>query len=66
MSSVDGVSFQTEEIIANADRTQIAVSSSNPNKIYVLAEGTSEPVLMFKTEDGFSTINNIADVPWPL
>lgn len=60
MSSTDGVSFQTEEIIANADRTQIAVSSSNPNKIYVLAEGTSEPVLMFKTEDGFSTINNIA------
>ena len=59
LSSTDGNSFSVEEVVADADRTQIAVSSSDPNKIYVLAEGTTAPVIMIKTEDGFSSTTNM-------
>lgn len=60
ISSTNGTNFQITHTIADADRTQIAVSSSNPNKVYVLAEGTTVPVLMLKTEDGFTTTANMA------
>ena len=59
LSSTDGNSFSVEEVVADADRTQIAVSSSDANKIYVLAEGTTAPVIMIKTEDGFSSTTNM-------
>ncbi|WP_052158320.1 thrombospondin type 3 repeat-containing protein [Lacinutrix jangbogonensis] len=54
--SVDGTNFTLERTIANARRTQIAVSTTNPEKVFVLAQGdATNPVLMEKTEDGFTT-----------
>jgi len=60
LSSSDGNIFEVEKVVADADRTQIAVSSLDPNKIYVLAEGTTVPVIMLKTEDGFNTTTSMS------
>lgn len=54
LSSDDGQNFQVEHTIANADRTQIAVSSQNAGTIYVLAEAPGG-VAMQGTTDGFGT-----------
>ncbi|MGJ5642785.1 PA domain-containing protein [Formosa sp. S-31] len=45
----------------NARRTQIALSGTKPNKIYVLAEGPDDdtPVVMKKTLDGFTTVSDL-------
>ncbi|MDA9057513.1 hypothetical protein N9K49_06690, partial [Flavobacteriaceae bacterium] len=51
-SSTDGVTFTTAFTIPDADRTQIAVSSTTANKVYVLAE-TSTGVTMKRTTTGF-------------
>ncbi|MGB6268266.1 MAG: thrombospondin type 3 repeat-containing protein, partial [Olleya sp.] len=37
-----------------------AVSSVNPNVVYVLAQGGTSPVIMEKTSDGFITTTNMA------
>ncbi|RAJ15034.1 thrombospondin type 3 repeat-containing protein [Olleya aquimaris] len=52
--SANGVNFNLARTVPDADRTQIAVSSSNSEKVYVLAEGTTNPVIMEKTENGFA------------
>lgn len=60
LNSVDGVNFVVKRIIPNADRTQIAISTSNPDLVYVLAEGSgSAPVLMEKTSDAFASNNSM-------
>ena len=51
-SSTDGVTFTTAYTVPDADRTQIAVSSTTANKVYVLAE-TSTGVTMRRTTTGF-------------
>ncbi len=54
-SSTDGVTFVQKFEESSGQRTQIAVSKSNPNKVYVLTQitgGTS----MVKTTDSFATI----------
>ena len=54
--SSNGTTFNLERTIPNADRTQIAVSSTNSEKVFVLAEGNNTtPIIMEKTEDGFTT-----------
>ena len=59
--SVDGVTFTLERTIPNANRTQIAVSSSNPEKLFVLAQGdATNPVLMERTENGFTTNTDLS------
>ncbi|WP_299382528.1 thrombospondin type 3 repeat-containing protein [uncultured Lacinutrix sp.] len=58
--STDGTNFTLARTVPNGNRTQIAVSSSNPEKIFVLAQGdATNPVLMERTEDGFSTILSV-------
>ncbi|QXP61009.1 thrombospondin type 3 repeat-containing protein [Olleya sp. HaHaR_3_96] len=54
LSSTDGNTFAMSHTVANASRTQIAVSQSDPGVLYVLAQGTgTDPVIMEKTVDGF-------------
>jgi hypothetical protein len=81
-SSTDGVSFVEKYNIDQANpsgipttevstsRTEIAVSSTNPDKIYILADRsstdnlpatpvTTDLTIMFKTTDGFATATSI-------
>jgi photosystem II stability/assembly factor-like uncharacterized protein len=51
-SSTDGTNFNTIYNVPDADRTQIAISSTDPNKLYVLAE-TSTGVTMRRTTSAF-------------
>ena len=58
-SSSDGVNFSRVFTVPNADRTQIAVSSQDADRIYVLAE-VPGGVTMISTTDGFtSDITNL-------
>ena len=52
-SSTDGTNFEKKYSVIDGKRTQIAVSSSDPDKLYVLAELGSGGVTMKKTQDGF-------------
>ncbi|WP_317166951.1 thrombospondin type 3 repeat-containing protein [Winogradskyella ursingii] len=61
-SSSDGQNFTNQYTVANADRTQIAVSSQNAGTIYLLAE-IPGGVTMEGTTDGFSS--NIFDLELP-
>ncbi|WP_397363782.1 thrombospondin type 3 repeat-containing protein [Olleya sp. R77988] len=58
--SSDGVIFQLARSVPDASRTQIAVSSTNPNVVFVLAQGGTSPVIMEKTNDGFVTSTSMA------
>lgn len=55
-SSTDGTNFTLAYTVASGDRTQIAVSSTTANKVYVLAElSTTAAVGLYKTTNGFTT-----------
>ena len=58
-SSSDGTNF-TEKHSLDAKRTQIAASSTNPDRLYVLAQGNSVPVIIERTDDGFDTATSMA------
>jgi len=58
--STDGNNFNIVRTVPNANRTQIAVSSSDSEKVFVLAQGTVNPVVMEKTEDGFGVSTSLA------
>ena len=69
-SSPDGVTFTQKYAVTNGRRTQIAVSKTDANKIYILAElaqlsATTPNVetTMIKTTDGFA---NVTTVPIPV
>jgi hypothetical protein len=57
LSSSDGTSFSVATTVANGVRTQIAVSGTNANKIYVLAQLSSgtNAVEILETDDAFSS-----------
>ncbi|WP_299776788.1 PA domain-containing protein [uncultured Formosa sp.] len=57
-ASTDGTNF-VKKYEFSGSRTQIAASTSDADKIYVLAEGTEVPVVMFKTTDGFETVADL-------
>ena len=59
-SSTDGTTFTQQHALAGADRTQIAVSSTIPNKVYVLAELSAGGVIMKKTLNGFGFTSTLA------
>ncbi len=61
-SSMDGVNFTEKYIVPGGDRTQIAISSTTPDKLYVLAE-IAGGVTMKSTTDGFT---NTTDMPLPV
>ncbi|MDO6811641.1 thrombospondin type 3 repeat-containing protein [Tenacibaculum soleae] len=62
--STDGITFSKVYTITNGVRTEIAVSPTNKNTVYVLIEMNTSgaPVKMFKTTDNFA---NIAELPLP-
>ena len=54
-SSVDGTNFEKKYTVNDGGRTQIAISSTDPNKIYVLAElNDNGSVVIKKTTDAFT------------
>ena len=61
LSSVDGITFTKAHEIAGAKRTQIALSATDAQKIYVLADGpSSAPVILEQTNDGFATSTRLS------
>lgn len=58
-SSTDGVTFQQKHSIPSGERTQIAVSKTNPDKVYVLAE-IPNSVTIVKTLNSFTSTTNLA------
>lgn len=58
-SSTDGTTFQLKYTVASGDRTQIAVSKTNPDKVYVLSE-IPDSVTIIKTTDAFATTTLIS------
>jgi PA domain/Secretion system C-terminal sorting domain len=60
-SSTDGILFEQKHVVLNGGRTQIAVSATNPDKIYVLSELSAVPPVGFTTTtDGFATTSSKA------
>lgn len=67
-SSTDGNTFVLKYQIANAVRTQIAVSSTVPDKVFALAEVSiptpaTETVSIISTADGFATTPTVLALP---
>jgi photosystem II stability/assembly factor-like uncharacterized protein len=58
-SSTDpaGTIFNQKHIVPNASRTEIEISATNPNKIYVLAN--ENPVTIIRTTDGFASTSTL-------
>ena len=52
-SSTDGNTFMEKFVVPNGSRTEIEISATNPDKLYVLAR--ANPITIIKTEDGFDT-----------
>ncbi|WP_299105857.1 GEVED domain-containing protein [uncultured Tenacibaculum sp.] len=48
--------------LTESNRVEIEPSASNANKLYVLAQGTTDaaPVRIFKTTNGFSTVSTVS------
>ncbi|QCE40806.1 thrombospondin type 3 repeat-containing protein [Psychroserpens sp. NJDZ02] len=60
-SSIDGNTFTMSHTVAEASRTQIAVSETDPGVVYILAEGNdTDPVIMEKTIDGFVSTTSMS------
>ncbi|WP_396138434.1 PA domain-containing protein [Flavobacterium sp.] len=60
-SSTDGINFTLAHTVPDGDRTQIAVSSTTANKVYVLAElSTAAAVGLYKTTNGFTSTTTLA------
>ena len=60
--STDGINFVKKYEVPSGDRTQIAVSKTTPNLVYVLAQlPTAETIL--KTTDGFATTPTTISTP---
>ncbi|MEO6348583.1 MAG: PA domain-containing protein, partial [Aquaticitalea sp.] len=57
-SSTDGTNFSLKSTLP-ALRVQIATSKTNAQKIYVLAEGTTDPIVLSKTENGFTSLSTL-------
>ncbi|GAA3575891.1 hypothetical protein GCM10022395_26090 [Snuella lapsa] len=61
LSSSNGTSFTLKKTLTDGLRTQIAMSSVDADKLYVLAEKASDvnPVEILMTNDGFATETNL-------
>jgi len=62
LKSTNGGIFSVQHTIDNAGRIEIALSSTDNAKLFVLAEGTTSttPIIMQKTEDAFATTTAMA------
>jgi subtilisin-like proprotein convertase family protein/photosystem II stability/assembly factor-like uncharacterized protein len=62
-SSTDGVTWTeaTASPLTNSNRVELAMSSTNPNKMYALTQGTTTAgPHIYSTTDGFSTVTELA------
>jgi len=60
-SSPDGNTFTEKFVVPNGLRTEIEISATNPDKIYVLARQDGVvPLGIFKTTDGFATSSTVS------
>lgn len=62
-NSLDGNTFTLKHTVPNGKRTEIAVSKTDANKIYILAELTTDPVGIYVTTDGFATAPSTLALP---
>lgn len=60
--STNGTTFNKVYTITDGVRTEIAVSPTSPNMVYVLAQTRTSgaPVKMFKTEDNFTNVTRLS------
>jgi hypothetical protein len=61
LSSTDHQNFSLKYTFTDGRRTEIAISKSNPNKLYVVANinNTAAPVKIYKTTDAFANISTL-------
>jgi subtilisin-like proprotein convertase family protein/photosystem II stability/assembly factor-like uncharacterized protein len=61
-NSTDGINWTLVTTLANSNRVQLAVSSTNPSKIYALTEGTtsSDPPHIYATTNAFANVIELA------
>lgn len=59
-SSADGNTFTQKYVVADGDRTQIAVSKTTADKVYILAELGAGGVAMYKTLNDFGATTSMA------
>jgi hypothetical protein len=64
-SSTDGVNFTKTYTVPNGSRTQIAVSSTTADKVYVLAELSTGGVIINKTTSAFVPANFVQNSALP-
>ncbi|WP_152285880.1 T9SS type B sorting domain-containing protein [Flavicella marina] len=58
--STDGITWTLVTRLADSNRTELAFSSTNPNKAYALTQGTtSEGPHIYVTTDGFENVTEI-------
>jgi hypothetical protein len=56
LNSTDGATFTLKHTVPNGKRTEIAISKTDADKIYILAQLTgTNPIGMYLTTDGFAT-----------
>jgi len=56
-SSTDGAIFIEKYVVPNGNRTEIEISETDPNKIYVLAQ--ANPLTMLRTLNSFTTTETL-------
>lgn len=63
-NSTDGINWTEVTDLANTDRVEIEISATDPNRVYVLAEGTTTltPVRIFSSTNG-TTFTAAATLP---
>ena len=62
LSSTNGTTFTARHTVPNGKRTQIAVSSTNANKIYVLSEdSTNGEANIYLTTNAFSNVTTLSE-----
>ncbi len=68
-SSTNGATWTEAAVspLANTNRVELEASTTDRNKLYVLAEGTTTatPVSIFRTSDGFATVANLTQTALP-
>jgi Secretion system C-terminal sorting domain/PA domain len=63
LSSTDGVNFNVAFQVTGAKRTQIAVSNTDSNKVYVLLNSAANEADLYLTTNGFGTLNQLTNEP---
>ena len=58
--STDGISWTQKTLLANSNRVELAVSSSNKDKLYALTEGTDNVPHIYATTNAFTSVLELA------